>query len=227
MNEPTEAQAGNSQTSLPLSATVPLSRRTTLSEVRVSSAGHKTFQQPSKTPFESSSSRLESEKPSIEERSRPVTNMPKRNPEDQQANAGHATVAGITEGLAQAYAAAGAPVRNAEVSDFVKAREAKIKQDSEYLQSLPTNADRIEARRRGIGPMLPEMAMSLNPPSPADIDYARATTERILQERSEREKLAKENEEKAAKAEKERQEQEQAQRALAAAGKFFYGVWIE
>ena len=222
MNELTEVQPGNNQTSLPPSATVPLSRRITPSEARVASAGHQTFQQPSKAPFESSSSRLESEEPSIRERSEPAANMPKRSPADQQANPGHATVAEITEGLAQAYAAAGAPARNAEASDFVKAREAKIKQDSEYLQSLPTDADRIEARRRGIGPMLPEMAMSLNPPSPADIDHARTATERISEERSEEEKLAKENEEKAAKAEKDRQEQEQAQQALAAAGKFFH-----
>ena len=216
MNEPTEVQSGNNQTSLPPSETVPLSRRISSSEARATSAGHQAFQQPSKAPFESSSSRLVSEEPSIEERSEPAANMPKRNPADQQA------VAEITQGLAQAYAAAGAPARNAEVSDFVKAREAKIKQDSEYLQSLPTDADRIEARRRGIGPMLPEMAMSLNPPSPADIDHARETTERISEERSERERLAKENEEKAAKAEKDREEQEQAQQALAAAGKFFH-----
>ena len=142
------------------------------------------------------------------------------------SDAGHAAIAQESEAIARAYATAGAPDRNPEVSDFVRAREEQIRRDWQYLESLPTEADRLEARRRGIGPMLPELAMSFNPPSTVDINYARAAKARILRERLEREQMAKEDKEKEVLAkelaEKELQDKKRLEEASAAAGKSFY-----
>lgn len=125
---------------------------------------------------------------------------------DQQARA-----------VAEAYSAEGVPNPNAEMSEIVRNREAEIKRERQYLATLPSAADRLEARASGIGPMLPGVAMSLNPPSADDITYARETKSRIESERADREKLAKEAEEKVA---KEREEKERQEQATNTAGEF-------
>ena len=112
--------------------------------------------------------------------------------------------------LARAYAAAGAPDRNAPVPEIVRAREAQIQRDRQLLNAMPSEADRLEARRRGIGPMLPHLALTSNAPTDDDIDAARAVYEKIKKER-----LAKEE------AEKEGEEEEQSEKTKTEAGEHF------
>lgn len=101
-----------------------------------------------------------------------------------------------SEEMAQAFAAAGAPTRNASMPEIAAAREVQIERDRLHLLSLPTEADRIEARRNGIGPMLPNLAMHMNPVTGPDSDYARETMAKAKKAREERERAAKEAEEK-------------------------------
>ena len=156
--------------------------------------------------FPGSSDRpLEFEKLGAKEDSQIIAEMPESSSTNQQAGTGQKALAPTPEDLAHAYAIGGVPKSNTQVNERVKAREEQIKQDWDYLESLPTDRARINARDRGIGPRLPEEAMTMYPPSHADIEYARETKARMSKEHEKRENLAKENEEKA---KKEREEEE-------------------
>ena len=55
------------------------------------------------------------------------------------------------------------------ISGFVEARERLVWKHQQYLKALPTDTARIEARRQGIGPVLPHIALSSNAPNMMEI----------------------------------------------------------
>lgn len=69
------------------------------------------------------------------------------------------------------------------INEFVRSKERLIEQHSQYLKQLPTDSERLEARRQGVGPVLPHTALSSNAPTMAETMMAYTLKDTIKKER--------------------------------------------